>query len=92
MCNVIVSRTTVMRRDHSIGVGIRPIRSSDTRVIPLQTRTSVPQLGGDVFFTELYKVGEDGSTQWESDGGVAAYNPTAYETQRVTITSGSSGR
>lgn len=49
-------------------------------------------LGGDLFFTELYKIDEDGSIEWESDGGVAMYNPTAYETQRLWIPSGSSGR
>ncbi|CAM9800578.1 unnamed protein product [Ectocarpus sp. 6 AP-2014] len=47
--------------------------------------------GGDLFFTELYKIEEDGSIEWESDGGVAMYNPTAYETQRLWIPSGSSG-
>lgn len=45
-----------------------------------------------MFFTELYKVEEDGSASWESDGGVSDYNPTAYETQRLSIPSGSSGR
>ena len=48
--------------------------------------------GGDRFFTELHKVAEDGSIEWESDGGVATYNPTVYETQRITITTGSTGR
>lgn len=49
-------------------------------------------LGGDVFFTELYKIGEDGSAAWESDGGVSSYNPTVYEKQQITLPSGSSGR
>lgn len=49
-------------------------------------------LGGDVFFTELYKFDEEGHAVWESDGGVSSYNPTVYEKQQLTIPSGSSGR
>lgn len=45
-----------------------------------------------MFFTELYKVAENGSVEWDSDGGVASYNPTVYETQRITIDTGSTGR
>lgn len=48
--------------------------------------------GGDIFFTELYKLDEEGVAQWESDGGVSSYNPTVYETQLLSIPSGSSGR
>ncbi|CAM9753204.1 unnamed protein product, partial [Hapterophycus canaliculatus] len=51
-----------------------------------------PPKGGDIFFTELFKVEEDGSVSWESDGGVSGYNPTAYERQHLSIPSGSSGR
>lgn len=48
--------------------------------------------GGDIFFTELFKIDDEGLAHWESDGGVASYNPTVYEEQRVSIPSGSSGR
>ena len=29
----------------------------------------------DMFFTELYKVGEQGTSRWESDGGLSPYRP-----------------
>ena len=29
----------------------------------------------DIFFTELYKVDEQGTAQWESDGGLSPYRP-----------------
>lgn len=47
--------------------------------------------GGDIFFTELYKLNEEGAAVWESDGGVSSYNPTVYEVQQLAIPSGSSG-
>jgi hypothetical protein len=40
--------------------------------------------GDDVFFTELYRV-VNGTKQWESDSGTAAYVPPQLDVQKITI-------
>ncbi len=43
--------------------------------------------GGDVFFTDLWRVGADGDGEavWESDGGIATYHPVQLEVQMLVI-------
>jgi len=47
--------------------------------------------GEDTFFTEIWKNNGDQLT-WESDGGVATYNPVQYEIQRLFIPNSASGQ